>query len=73
MSEPQRRRAHEMTMNYHEGKSAKILETNCVKLGRGPGMITWFSRGSAMFNHEGVGVKISENLITWYMDVLNFL
>ena len=34
-------------------------------------MTSWYYRGvgqMTMFDHEGEGVKISENLTTWYMD-----
>ena len=38
----------------------------------GPGLTTWFLEGvgqMTMFDHDGGrGVKISENLTTWYMD-----
>ena len=61
-------------------KKCKNARKNCAKLGGGvPGMTTWYYRGvdqMTMFDHEGGGgVKISENLTTWYMkyDFSNFI
>ena len=50
--------------------SFEIFTHGC---GRGsPGLATWFLEGvgqMTMFDHDGGrGVKISENLTTWYMD-----
>ena len=54
-------------------KKCKNTFKNCAKFGGGfPGMTTWFNMGvgkMTMFDHEGGGgVKISENLTTWYIN-----
>ena len=55
-------------------KSTNIYEIFADGVGGGvPGLTTWFLEGvgqMTMFDHDGgrEGVKISENLTTWYMD-----
>ena len=58
-----------ISVKKHESQKLKKLKKLKIS---GPGLTTWFLKGvgqMTMFDHDGGrGVKISENLTTWYMD-----